>query len=103
MTCGCCFSTQVEKVCNQRHTHILSPTILTSFFIDDCVRFWVMRPRHGGRIITFERMDKVTITINYNDKREVIELINFVWKMKVKIQKKWKDEHVSTLIPYLST
>ncbi|KAI9025264.1 hypothetical protein CLU79DRAFT_744777 [Phycomyces nitens] len=50
--------------------------------VDNNVRFWVMRPCHHGSVLTFERMDKVSITTNRNDKREAIGLIKFFWQVK---------------------
>ncbi|KAI8079949.1 uncharacterized protein BX664DRAFT_317841 [Halteromyces radiatus] len=49
---------------------------------DNHVRLWVMKPCHNGTAITFERMDKVTITTNKNDKGDAIELIKFFWQLK---------------------
>ncbi|CAO3591563.1 unnamed protein product [Absidia cylindrospora] len=68
----------------RRHTkdHMAAMRFFTLFYPNDSLRLWVMKPCYDGEVITFERMDRVTITTNYNDKREAIQLMTFFWKVK---------------------
>ncbi|CAO3601437.1 unnamed protein product [Absidia cylindrospora] len=49
---------------------------------DDHIRLWVMKPCYSGTVLTFERIERATITTNFNDTQEAIGLIKFFWLVK---------------------
>ncbi|KAI8076334.1 uncharacterized protein BX664DRAFT_344407 [Halteromyces radiatus] len=48
---------------------------------DDYLRLWVMRPRCGGRILSFERLEKCKIPMD-QDRKGMRDVIEFFWLVK---------------------
>ncbi|KAG0177338.1 hypothetical protein DFQ28_006040, partial [Apophysomyces sp. BC1034] len=51
-------------------------------FADDSIRVWVMRPQLDGESITFERVIKIKIPTDHDDRTALYNAMEFAWRHK---------------------
>ena len=52
------------------------------YYLDDQVRLWVMKPQAMGDAVSYERVTKCTIPLNYNSDK-LRGVIEFFWMVQV--------------------